>query len=141
MQTDIVLCVPFQPSTGTFLDAHVRRTGIARINLPILEARYELETALGRELTPPSEHWAGTATRAASARQAHRSAAAVVLATHLERANLTWEAIDPGARDLSYWRKRLSAARARSPRAVAICTTFVVSAPWLRLLCQIMRET
>jgi hypothetical protein len=111
------------------------------MNLPVLEARFELEGYLGRSLEPGGERWRGTATRTATARQSHRSAAAVVLATHLERAGLAWRVLDPGARGLGYFRRHLETHRAAPPRAVAICTTFIVSAPWLRLLCLLVRRT
>ncbi len=140
MRSDVMLLIPFQPGAGTFMDQEARRSGIAHVNLPILEARYALEAHLGRELAPTPASDRNTVTRAAVEHQAHRSASAVVLSTHLERAGLVWETIDPGARDLSYWRARLHRARACPPRTVAICSTFVVSAPWLRLLCALVRR-
>lgn len=140
VRLDVLVLVPFQPSTATLLDGPVRRTSVARINLPILEARFALEGALGRELVPQGEAWTGTATRVGAARQAHRSASAIALASALEAAGLRWRAIDPGAVDLASWRKALVEARGDDPHAVALCTTFVMSEPWLRLLCGLVRS-
>ncbi len=137
MRSDLLLLVPFQPGTGTFQDGPVRRTSIAQINLPMMEARAALEARLGRSLASEA-HYDGPS-RVGGA--AHRSAGAVVLASALERAGLRWEAIDPGARELSYWRARLEERRSNPPHAVAISTTFVISAPWLRAMCAIVRRS
>ncbi len=137
VRPDVLVLVPFQPGTGTFMDAQVRRTSIAHVNLPILEARSRLEAWLGRRVG--AERWRGPSRVGHDATYAHRSATAVVLATSLERAGLSWRVIDPGVQELSYWRARVREARSSPPRAVAISTTFVVSAPWLRRLCEIVR--
>lgn len=137
MRPDVLLLVPFQPGTGTFMDPQVRRTSIAHVNLPILEARSRLEAWLGRSVG--RERWRGPSRVGHDETYAHRSATSVVLATHLERAGLRWRVIDPGVQELSYWRARVREARAAPPRVVAISTTFVVSAPWLRRLCEVVR--
>lgn len=110
MRTDVLLMIPFQPGSGTFLDPHIRRTAIAHLNLPLLEARAQLERHLGAAIEPLGERWSGMLTRSGQACDAHRSATAVVLTTHLEAAGLQWEAVDPGACDLAFWRGRLEAA-------------------------------
>ncbi len=70
----------------------------------------------------------------------HRSLTAVTLATQLERAGLTWRAIDPGIADLDFWRRALASAKAQDPCTVTISTTFITAAPWLYALCAVARR-
>src|SRR5439155_1440952 len=62
------------------------------------------------------------------------------LATHLERACLSWQVVDPGMRELSWWRERFIKARDRYTRAVGICTTFLLCEQWFDALCGMVRE-
>ncbi len=138
MSSDVVLLVPFQPSQGTFIDKHVRRTALPGVNIPIMRARSAFEAHLGQHIAPSTPGWSSGANRVGATK--HRSAAAVVLATHLEREGLSWHVIDPGAQSLSYWRKRLAELRASPPISLAICTTFIVSGGWLHQLCGLVRR-
>jgi hypothetical protein len=72
---------------------------------------------------------------------AHRSLTAIALATSLERAGLTWHALDPGWIPLKEWRARLEALRARRPRLVALSSTFITDGFWLASLCELVRRT
>ncbi len=137
---DNLLIVPFEPSRATIIDPPFRQTLGAHFGLPVSRALCELESYIGREVNfwEPSNRpiFGGEPLPF----PVHRSLTAVVLATHLERAGLTWHAIDPGPQDLSYWRGRFRRARALGPRTVAVSTTFITSAPWLRTLLQILRR-
>jgi anaerobic magnesium-protoporphyrin IX monomethyl ester cyclase len=65
---------------------------------------------------------------------------AVVLASALENASLSWQALDPGHRELDWWREALMRKQASQPRTVAVSTTFVLTFPWLRAFFEIVRR-
>jgi hypothetical protein len=69
----------------------------------------------------------------------HRSLTAVALATSLERSGLGWKAIDPGIADLNFWRKSLQSFSAEQPKTIAISTSHIMTAPWARALCLMIR--
>ena len=56
----------------------------------------------------------------------------MTLATELHGRGLSWKIIDPGEREIRYWRKQLEALRGTRPRVVGISTTFIVGGCWLR---------
>ncbi len=149
MALDILVLVPTEPSTGALADPIIRRTEIAHLRGPLQQAFAELEEYVGRPLHiahPDAalrfgdERWPVPRDRPGG-REARRSLSAVTHATHLERAGLRWAANDPGARELSYWRRRLAEHRADEPRCVAICSTFLTHEGWIRALCAIVRQT
>ena len=70
----------------------------------------------------------------------HRSLTAVALATCLEQSGLRWRVIDPGVSDLGFWRGALATAQQDAPKVLAISTTFITSAAWLKVLCLIARR-
>ena len=123
---DVALLVPFQPLPGGWGDAGTRRA-LASSQLPLLKARHRLGELVGAfpELAP---------------RKPHRSLTAVALSTCLERAGLTWKAVDPGAIPLASWRKRLLELRADRPRVVGLSSTFVVDGYWFATLCTLVRR-
>lgn len=140
MRLDTLLIVPFEPDSGSFYDPIFRRVAGSSFIAPYLKATHQLEAYVGRRL----DWWHPRARPHFGGKElpfpAHRSLAAVVLATHLERAGLLWEAVDPGAQELGYWRRRLRMARGRNPRTVAVSTTFILSEPWLQALCDVVRR-
>lgn len=137
---DVLLLVPVQPQTAHVVDPMVRQTLGAHLGTRLTEAVAEFEAYLGHSLgvlewtDHPLLHGLGTAYRVL------RSLTAVTLATHLEKHRLDWACIDPGMRELGYWRKCLERVRSRPPRVVALSTTFVMSGPWLRSLCALVRR-
>ncbi|AKT41162.1 B12-binding domain-containing radical SAM protein [Chondromyces crocatus] len=156
MATDILVIVPVEPPIAHFADSVVRQTSGGRLHMPLTQAFHEFEEYVGAalELYKPSQrpHFGGEmwppviGTKAAdflasrAAQPPRRTLASITLATHLERAGLRWEVVDPGMQELHYWRKRFEQARANNPTAIAICTTFIVCEPWLRALCHVIRE-
>jgi hypothetical protein len=109
------------------------------VNLSDLEAR----PVFGGEMwppTPPRETVTYFQKQRGATLSRNRTLTAVTLATHLERAGLRWQVVDPGVRELSWWRKRLMEARANPPVAVGICTTFLLCEQWFSALCAVVRE-
>lgn len=137
MRTDVLLLVPLQPATGSLMDPTYRQTLGARQTLPLLAARQELELELGRPLQITDGPRFGAEPIATPA---HRSLTAITLATALERAGLSWHVLDPGVRELGWWRKQLAAIADRRPRTVGISTTFLMSRPWAQALCALARR-
>jgi radical SAM superfamily enzyme YgiQ (UPF0313 family) len=70
----------------------------------------------------------------------NRSLSAVTLVSALERAGFTWKAFDPGRRSLKYWRGLFAGERKNSPKVVAVSTTFITNAAWLKTLFAIIRR-
>ncbi|EYF00487.1 B12-binding domain-containing radical SAM protein [Chondromyces apiculatus] len=157
MSTDVLVIIPVEPPIAHFADAVVRQTSGGRLHMPLTQAFHELEEYVGAALAlyKPSqrpqfggEMWppvignkAADFLASRAAQPPRRTLASITLATHLEHAGLRWEVVDPGMQELHFWRNRFKQARANNPRAIAICTTFIVCEPWLRALCHIIRET
>lgn len=139
---DIVLAVPFQPLTAYAVDPMYRSTLGAHMGIRIGQATAEFEQFLGRPLT--LQHWRDNALVQEGIPQilssAHRSLTAVSLATCLDRAGLNWSIIDPGVKELGYYRKCFEKLRAQRPRIVGISTTFAMSGPWLQAFCALVRR-
>lgn len=155
--SDVLLLVPLEPPIGTIADPVGRRTFWAHEMAPQIHAFHELEQFLGRTVNLSSletrpvfggEVWPPIPPRDSTYFQRQRGATlsknrtltAVTLATHLEKARLRWQVVDPGVRELSWWRKRLLAARDNPPVAVGICTTFLLCEQWFNALCSVVRE-
>ena len=128
---DCLVLVPFEPATSVLLEPHLRPTYLSEIALPLESATIELEGYLGVSL----DYWKKNARPAFGGQKMMfpeiRTLTAVVLASALNEAGLSWRAIDPGVRELDWWRKRLAALRDSPPRTVAISSTFVTNKPWL----------
>ena len=137
---DCLIVVPFEPATAPVLDPHMRPTYLARIALPLEAATLELETRLGVRLNYWEQGMRPTISGSELAFPRTRTLAAVVLASALEHAGLSWHAIDPGVRELDWWRRELSRLRRRAPRTVALCTTFLMHYPWVSALCAVIRR-
>ena len=137
MGPDVLLLVPFEPDMNMLFDQHVRRVTGARIYMPLMEAHAKLEAHMGMRISLQAEE---DDTIFGAPPVAHRSLGAVAMATHLEAAELAWEVCDPGVTGLSYWRKRLEAAKRNPPKVVGISTTFVMKTAWLRTLCRMVRR-
>lgn len=137
--TDCLVLVPFEPVTGPMLDPNMRSTYLGRFSLPIEVATVELENYLGVRL----DFWDKSVRPVIGGQEVAlpktRSLSAVVLSSALERAGLSWRAIDPGVRELDWWRRTLSTLDER-PLTVAVCTTFVMHYPWLVAFCRIIRR-
>lgn len=138
MGLDLLFLAPLQPLTGSFQDAPMRRTVGAFTQAPLLEARSELEVYLGERLETLARARFGAG--AVGPRVAHRSLTAVALATHLERAGLSWKVLDPGAIELGRWHRDLARLRHTEPVAVGISTTFLTSVPWMTALIALVRR-
>lgn len=129
---DAVVLVPFQPPSASWIDPNMRGS-IAASKLVAIRARDRFLEYLG----PPfaTEEFARSRESLA-----HRSLTAVVLATSLEQAGLTWRVVDPGSESLSAWRARLETLRAQQPRLVALSSTFIVDGLWLASFCTMVRR-
>jgi anaerobic magnesium-protoporphyrin IX monomethyl ester cyclase len=140
MGIDNLIIVPFQPSTAPALDATYRQIAGPTMALPFATAMFELEAYLGYPMSfMKPEHRPVFGDRPMPFPK-HRSLTAVTLATRLERAGLTWRAIDPGIADLDFWRHALTSATTHDPTTVTVSTTFITTAPWLYALCAIARR-
>jgi anaerobic magnesium-protoporphyrin IX monomethyl ester cyclase len=136
---DVLMIVPFQPNPDMFFLNGETRTSWAPMSL-VNQAVAEFEDYLGvplvdfemRMLKPPG---IGEPIRPAP----QRSLTAVSLATHLERAGLTWRMFDPGIQHIGYWRKLLRTLRAARPRVVAVSSTFIQTSEWLHGLVNVVR--
>lgn len=138
---DALVIVPFQPASSyVSLDSKYRETVGAAMALPLASAMLELEAYIGHPLSFWEERNRPRFGDEPMPYPDHRSLTAIVLATALESADLRWAVIDPGTADLDFWRRKLINARNFAPRTVAISTTFVTGAPWLRALCAMVRE-
>lgn len=139
---DIVLAVPFQPLTAYAVDPVYRSTLGAHMGMRIGQATAEFEQFLGRPLT--LQHWHDNTLVQEGIPQilmsAHRSLTAVSLATCLDSAGLNWSIIDPGVKELGYYRRCFEKLRAQRPRIVGISTTFAMSGPWLQAFCALVRR-
>ena len=140
MTVDTLVIVPFEPATALSIDPKYRQTSGAYLSVPLARATHALERYIGRRLNfwePSNRPLFGGKPMPFPK---HRSLTAVVLASQLEQTGLSWRAIDPGVKELSYWRRKLHSMRADQPRTVAVSTTFIMSAGWLRTLCQLVRR-
>ena len=137
---DVLLIVPFEPYSARASDAFYRQTAGAYLNLPLVAATCELEEYVGRPLNfrkPQDGPYFGGKPLKFSA---SRTLTAVTIASELERSQITWKAIDPGPWELHQWRNRLLKERNEKPVIVAVSTSYVMSAPWLNMLCAIVRQ-
>src|SRR5262249_26779386 len=137
---DNLIIVPFQPSTAPALDATYRQIAGPAMALPFATAMFELEAYLGYPMNFMKPEDRPVFGGRPMPFPKHRSLTAVTLATQLERAGLSWRAIDPGIADLDFWRRALASAKAQDPRTVTISTTFITTAPWLYALCAVARR-
>lgn len=137
---DVLLVVPFEPASAALMDDKSRMTQGVGLALPLALATHELESFVGRDL----DFWEPKNRPSFDGERmpfpAHRSTTAVTLATHLDAAGVAWQVVDPGVQELGYWRGVLAKARSQNPRVVAISTTFIVSAPWLKALVGLVRQ-
>lgn len=106
------------------------RVSLAPTQLVLVRARDRFLEHLGANLDVQAAPRVG----------AHRSLTAVALATSLERAGLSWHAIDPGWIPLKEWRARLESLRERRPRLIALSSTFITDGFWLASLCELARR-
>lgn len=157
MAIDVLAIVPVEPPIAHLIDPVVRQTSAGRLHMPLTQAFHQLEEYVGASLSlykpvnrprfggevwpPVTGEKAADFLASRAAQPPRRTLSSITLATHFERAGLRWEVIDPGMQELHYWRARFKKARASEPRAIAICTTFIVCEPWLRALCAVIRET
>jgi anaerobic magnesium-protoporphyrin IX monomethyl ester cyclase len=137
---DCLILVPFEPATSVLLEPHLRSTYLSQVALPLEAATIELEDHVGVSL----DYWKNEARPTFAGQELvfpkTRTLTAVVLASALEEAGVSWHAIDPGIRELDWWRQRLTALRRPAPRTVAISSTFVMNQPWLLALCRLVRR-
>lgn len=137
---DSLIVVPFEPATSVVLEPHMRSTYLAQIAVPLEAANFELEEFLGVDLN----YWEQGKRPTFSGRELSfpkmRSLTAVVLASALEHGGLSWHGLDPGHRELDWWRQQLTRNQVRQPRTVAVSSTFVLNYPWLRAFCEIIRR-
>jgi hypothetical protein len=142
MRCDILLLCPFGSSLDSaegLLDREMR-VRIGPVGALILEARHEFQAELGCSL---AGSFFGNRKSDKPLVRLHdqRSCTAMTLATHLERAGLSWRILDPGPQELHVWRTALeSYARELQPRVIGISTTFLTSPVWTRSLFRIARE-
>ena len=156
MSLDILVIIPIEPPIAHIIDPVVRQTSGARMHGPLTEAFHDFEDYIGMSLSLyrlehrprfGGELWppvmgakAGDIGASRATQPPRRTLASVTLATHLEKAGLSWRVIDPGMQELHYWRKLLTKIQAQPPRTLAVCTTFIVCEPWLKSLCALIRE-
>jgi hypothetical protein len=137
---DCLILMPFEPATATLLDRHMRPTYLAHVALPLERATVELEANLGVRLN----YWEEQARPTIAGQELEfprtRTLGAVVLASALEHAGLAWHAIDPGVRELDWWRRELAPLRSLAPRTVALSTTFTMHLPWITALIRVIRR-
>lgn len=126
---DVVLLVPMQSRPSIWSDAGMR-AGVSATQLVAVRARDRFLEYLGADMSVDAAPHVG----------AHRSLTAIALATSLERAGLSWHAIDPGWLSLKGWRARLLSLRANPPRLVALSTTFITDGLWVAGLCDLVRK-
>ena len=138
---DCLLVVPLERIEQlALLDATGRQSVGANLALPLFRATAAFESYLG--LSPAERLWRNGVPMfddEALIRPRMRSMSGVVLASALEQAGLTWQALDPGEQKLEYWRKELPKFRRFRPRTVGLCTTFVLTVPWLKTYVSLIR--
>jgi hypothetical protein len=137
---DCLVVVPFEPATAPVLDPHMRSTYLAHVAVPLEAATVELEHYLGVRLNYWESGMRPTISGRELALPKTRTLSAVVLSSALEHAGLRWRALDPGVRELDWWRRELKRSRGDSPLTVAVCTTFVMHYPWLHAFCRLIRH-
>lgn len=155
MSLDVLVIVPVEPTIGAIMDPVLRTTQVAHLHGPMIQALFELEDYVGHSLSlasreaalrfgddvwPSAPVFEGSKFLKFRSQAARRSLSSVTLATHLERANLRWQVVDPCIQELDYWRRRLALAREDPPKALAICSTFIVGEFWIKTLLGYARE-
>ncbi len=137
---DVLLLIPLQPVSASVSDPQFRMTAGGNYYVPMLRAIQDVQSEIGRPLAfgdpENGPRFGNTPFQAAT----HRSNSAVVLGTFLERAGLSWHVIDPGVKELSYWRARLLQEKDNPPAVVGLSTTFLMAADWTRTLIEMIRE-
>jgi radical SAM superfamily enzyme YgiQ (UPF0313 family) len=138
---DSLIVVPFEPATSVILDPHMRSSYLAHVAVPLERANIELEDYVGVDL----DYWEPGRRPTLGGRELSfpriRSLTAVVLASALEHDGLSWQALDPGHRELDWWRRALMEKRSSQPRTIAVSTTFVLTYPWLSAFFGLVRRT
>ncbi len=140
---DCLIAVPFERIEQlAALDTSGRRNLGAHMAIPFFRASAAFDAVLGFN---PGERLNVTGKPLFDATPLQlpsaRSTSAVALASVLERAGLSWFAVDPGEQALEYWRKELPKFADLQPKTVALCTTFVLTVPWLKTYVRIIRQT
>jgi anaerobic magnesium-protoporphyrin IX monomethyl ester cyclase len=148
MALDVAVIIPLEPELGKLTDPQQRQTTVAQLQGPLTQGLHALEDYVGRTLRighPDSALVFGDtlwphAPGGLGGQRTRRSLSAITLATHLEAAGLRWRVIDPCTQTLGWWRARFIELAQDPPRCVAVCTTFVVSQPWVATLCALIRR-
>lgn len=140
---DCLLAIPFERIEQlAALDTSGRRNLGAHMAIPFFRASAAFDAYLGFN---PGERLNETGKPVFDSQPlvtpSARSTSAVALASVLERAGLSWQALDPGEQPLEYWRKELPKFVGFNPRTVALCTTFVLTVPWLKTYVRLIRQT
>jgi radical SAM superfamily enzyme YgiQ (UPF0313 family) len=137
---DSLIVVPFEPATSVILDPHMRSSYLSHVAVPLERANVELEDYVGVDL----DYWKPARRPVISGRELEfpriRSLTAVVLASALEHAGLSWRALDPGHQELDWWRGELLKKRSLRPKTIAVSTTFVLTYPWLSAFFALVRR-
>ncbi len=144
---DVVILVPFPAGDSAILNSEFRQT-IGGPMFQLVQACAEFERYLGLRLRSPRPEGVSSGNPeidelllAARHRPGvQRSLSALTLASAVDHANLAWAAIDPGPRDLAWWRQKLRSFSAQRPAVIAIDSSFIQSAPWLQSLIWIARR-
>jgi len=141
MDLDVLILVPFEDALPSTLTVPGLRQSLgAHFAMPIGTAVAELEAFVGQPLRLTNETGETLIGGERVGTFAKRSISAVTLASVAEHAGLSWEAIDPGLQGLDYWRKTLHPWRKKRPRCVALCTTFILGAEYLKTLVSLIRQ-
>lgn len=138
---DALLLTPLQPISGSIQDPQFRSTTGGHLWVPLLQATQRVQEEIGRPLAFGNSEVGPVFGTTEFRAPRHRSASSIVLLSGLERAGLTWGAIDPGAQELGYWRTKLAEYAPKNPRVVGISTTFITARDWIANLLQMVRET
>ncbi|HKY39943.1 MAG TPA: radical SAM protein [Polyangiaceae bacterium] len=139
---DCLIAVPFERIEQlAALDTSGRRNLGAHMAIPFFRASAAFDAYLGFN---PGERLNATGQPNFNSMPlklpSARSTSAVALASVLERAGLSWMAVDPGEQMLEYWRRELPRFAELRPRTVALCTTFVLTVPWLKTYVRLIRR-
>jgi radical SAM superfamily enzyme YgiQ (UPF0313 family) len=137
---DALTIVAFEPTPATLFDPDVRRTAGAHFVLPIGSALEEVEGHLGRDINFFEPRIRASFSAVSLEVPRPRSLGGIVLATALERAGLNWYVLDPGAKELGWYRSKFDELQGVEPAVVGLSTTFVTTLPWLRMLVGLARR-
>ena len=131
---DVLLVVPFQPITAHAMDPVIRQT-VRRTGLRLRAGRSpNSRSSWGTRLNVPAMDRPPGAPRQATAFPIRRSLTAVAWQRiGKTRAELAGDRPGSG-RSPRYWRRCFQRS-ARPPRVVALSTSFVISAAWLKAFC------